>query len=160
MGYPTGMATNERTLKATADAVWDVLADGWLYPLWVVGASRMRDVDRHWPEVGAKLHHSVGTWPLLVDDETEVVAVSPGASLTLHAKAWPTGVAEVTIRLEPIGAATRVVIIESAIAGPARLLPGPLRDLGLKWRNIESLRRLAYVAERRSARGRSSGNDS
>lgn len=154
------MATNERTMKATADAVWEVLADGWLYPLWVVGASRMREVDGHWPEVGARLHHSVGTWPLLVDDETEVVDVTPGASLTLHAKARPTGVAEVTIRLEPIGAETRVVMTEGVVAGPARLLPGPLRDLGLRWRNVESLRRLAYVAERRSARGPSGGNDS
>ena len=26
-------------------AVWAVLADGWLYPVWVVGAARMREVD-------------------------------------------------------------------------------------------------------------------
>src|SRR5689334_24398419 len=112
------MATNERTMKATADAVWAVLADGWLYPLWVVGASRMREVDDHWPAVGARLHHSVGTWPLLVDDITEVVDVVPGSSMTLHAKARPTGVAEVAIRLEPVGARTRVVIEEDAVSGP------------------------------------------
>jgi uncharacterized protein YndB with AHSA1/START domain len=146
------MATNERTMKATSDEVWDVLADGWLYPLWVVGASRMREVDRAWPEVGSRLHHSVGTWPLLVDDETEVVDVTPGRSLTLHAKARPTGIAEVTIELEPLGADTRVVMAESVVKGPALLMPKPLRDLGLKWRNVESLRRLAYVAERRAAR--------
>ena len=73
------MATNTRTIHATPEAVWDVLADGWLYPLWVVGASRMREVDDHWPAVGARLHHSVGSWPLLLDDETEVVAVVPGS---------------------------------------------------------------------------------
>ena len=151
-GYPSGMATTERTLHATADAVWDVLADGWLYPLWVVGASRMREVEGTWPEVGARLHHSVGAWPLLVDDETEVVAATPGVSLTLHAKARPSGSAEVTIRLEPVGDETRVVIEEDAVTGPARLVPKPVRDMGLAWRNVESLRRLAYVAERRSAR--------
>ncbi|GAA1808077.1 SRPBCC family protein [Nocardioides hankookensis] len=145
------MATNSLTLDTTPpSAVWDVLADGWLYPLWVVGASRMREVDDHWPEVGARLHHSVGTWPLLVDDVTEVTDVVPGLSLTLHAKARPTGVAAVTIRLEPVASGTRILIEEDALSGPARLVPKPLRDVPLHWRNTEALRRLAYVAERRA----------
>ena len=55
----------EREIAASADDVWAVLEDGWLYPTWVVGASRMRDVDDNWPEVGSRLHHSVGNWPLL-----------------------------------------------------------------------------------------------
>lgn len=145
------MAKNTRTLHATPDAVWSVLADGWLYPLWVVGASRMREVDDRWPEVGARLHHSVGTWPLLLDDTTEVVDVAPGASLTLRARARPSGVAEVTVTLEAVGADTRVVIEEDAVSGPGRLVPKPLRDVPLRWRNVETLRRLAYVAERRAA---------
>ncbi|MFC7496114.1 MULTISPECIES: SRPBCC family protein [unclassified Nocardioides] len=136
-------------MGATADAVWDVLADGWLYPLWVVGASRMREVDDHWPAVGSCLHHSVGTWPLLVDDLTEVVESTPGLSLKLHAKARPTGTAMVSIRLEPLGAETRVVLEEDAVEGPGALVPKPLREVGLRWRNVESLRRLAYVVERR-----------
>lgn len=135
-------------------AVWEVLADGWLYPLWVVGATRMRDVDDHWPETGAMLHHSLGTWPLLVNDITEVVEVVPGSSLTLHAKARPTGVVVVTISLEPVGPGTRVVIEEDALSGPVRLVPKLLRDAGLRWRNVETLRRLAFVAERRTSRGR------
>lgn len=146
------MATKERTMKATTDAVWAVLADGWLYPLWVVGASRMREVDEGWPAVGTRLHHSVGTWPLLIDDTTEVVEVTPGASLTLHARAQPSGTARVTIRLEAVGAETRVTIDEDAVSGPAVLVPKIVRDLGLKWRNVETLRRLAYVAERRASR--------
>ena len=146
------MATNERIIKATPQDVWDVLSDGWLYPLWVVGASRMREVDEDWPRPGARLHHSVGTWPLLIDDVTEVVDVAPGASLTLRAKARPGGTAEVTIRTEAAGAETRVVIEEDVVAGPSRLIPKLLRDVPLTWRNVESLRRLAYVAERRAAR--------
>ena len=55
------MSSNRRVLAATPDQVWEILSDGWLYPLWVVGASRMREVDDHWPDVGARLHHSVGT---------------------------------------------------------------------------------------------------
>ena len=128
-----------------------MLSDGWLYPLWVVGASRMREVDDHWPAVGAQLHHSVGTWPLLVDDTTQVVDSVPGVSLTLHARARPTGTAEVTLRLEAVGTQTRVVIEEDAIAGPGLLIPSALRQLPLKWRNVETLRRLAYVVERREA---------
>ena len=74
------MSTTTRTVSATPEQVWEVLADGWLYPLFVVGASRMRDVDESWPAVGARLHHSVGTWPLLIDDTTEVLEVEEGRS--------------------------------------------------------------------------------
>jgi hypothetical protein len=137
-------------LKPHAE-MWDVLADGWLYPLWVVGASRMREVDDHWPQVGAKLHHSVGTWPLLLDDETEVVDITAGAMLELRARARPSGTAAVTIHLEPVGAETRVVLEEDAVSGPGVLVPKLVRDVPLSWRNVESLRRLAYVAERRGA---------
>lgn len=44
-----------RDVDAPARAVWDVLADGWLYPLWVVGAARMRDVDHGWPAGAAEV---------------------------------------------------------------------------------------------------------
>lgn len=148
------MATTTRVIKATPEQVWDVLADGWLYPLWVVGASRMREVDTGWPAAGTLLYHSVGSWPLLIDDTTEVVESAPGRSLALHARAWPTGAAAVRITLEPTDDGhTRVVIEEDAVSGPARLVPRLVRDPGLTWRNVESLRRLAYLAERRSARG-------
>ena len=109
----------------------------------------MREVDDDWPAVGAQLHHSVGTWPLLIDDTTEVVDATPGTMLQLQARAWPTGAAGVTIRLAAVGTETEVTIEEDAVSGPARLVPKPARDLGLAWRNIESLRRLAYIAERR-----------
>jgi hypothetical protein len=144
------VSTNTRTVRATPDRVWEVLADGWLYPLFVVGASRMREVDDEWPAVGAELHHSVGTWPLLLDDTTEVLECHPGTKLRLRARAWPTGAAEVTLRLRPTGTDTEVVIEEDAVAGPAVLLPKPLRDASLTWRNSETLRRLAYVAENRT----------
>lgn len=145
------MATNKRLVHATPEQVWDVLADGWLYPLWVVGASRMREVDDHWPAVGSELHHSVGTWPLLIDDSTQVLDATPGLMLKLEARAWPTGSAAVTIRLSPVGTETEVTIEEDALRGPARLVPKPARDLPLTWRNTETLRRLAYIAERRVA---------
>ena len=52
-GHLRSVSTNHRTVEATPQQVWDVLSDGWLFPLWVVGASRMREVDDHWPEVGS-----------------------------------------------------------------------------------------------------------
>lgn len=145
------MSTTTRRIKATPDQVWKVLSDGWLYPLWVVGASRMREVDDEWPAVGSKLHHSVGSWPLLLDDNTEVLESRPPSLLALQARALPAGTAKVVIRLEPVGSETEVTIEEDADSGPALLLPKPLRDLQLNWRNVETLRRLAYIAERRTA---------
>jgi uncharacterized protein YndB with AHSA1/START domain len=141
----------ERLITTTPERVWEVLADGWLYPLWVVGATRMREVDEHWPGVGARLHHSVGAWPLVIDDTTSVVACAPPSMLALRARAWPGGEADVVLRLEPSGADTRVTIEEDAVSGPGTLVPKPARDLGLHWRNVEALRRLAYLAERRAA---------
>jgi uncharacterized protein YndB with AHSA1/START domain len=144
------VSTNERVVQATPEQVWEVLSDGWLYPLWVVGASRMRDVDETWPEVGSKLHHSVGVWPALIDDYTEVLECRPLRMLRLRARAWPTGEAGVTLRLEPVGAETRIVMEENATSGPASLIPKPVQDPMLAWRNVESLRRLAYLCERRA----------
>ncbi|WP_185995660.1 SRPBCC family protein [Nocardioides campestrisoli] len=147
------MSENSRTVHASAQDVWTVLTDGWLYPLWVVGASRMREVDDDFPAVGSRLHHSVGSWPLLIDDNTEVLEVEEGKRLVLQARAWPTGEARVEIELRPIvsdtGEATEVVMREDARRGPALLIPPPVRHPMLAWRNTESLRRLAYLAERR-----------
>ena len=144
------MSTTTRPIAATPDQVWEVLADGWLYPVWVVGASRMREVDASWPATGSRLHHSVGVWPALLDDNTEVTDCVPGRSLTLRARAWPTGEARVHLRLDPTGSDTTVVIEEKPVSGPAALLPPVVHGPGLKWRNTETLRRLALIAEGRS----------
>ena len=149
MGEPA-VSENERTINASPERVWEVLSDGWLYPLWVVGASRMRDVDPTWPQVGSRLHHSVGVWPGLIDDNTEVLDAEPGRSIRLRAKGWPMGEAEVVLELEPAGAGTRVTIFETPCKGPGVLVPKPLVDPMLKWRNSETLRRLAYVVEGRT----------
>jgi uncharacterized protein YndB with AHSA1/START domain len=145
------MSVNTRYLDVPPSAVWAVLADGWLYPLWVVGAARMRQVDDHWPAPGAKLHHSVGIWPALIDDETVVLESVPEELLRLRARAWPAGEAEVAVRLRAAGTGSEVEISEAPTAGPGRLLPPPAREPMLKWRNDEALRRLGYLAERRVA---------
>jgi uncharacterized protein YndB with AHSA1/START domain len=145
------MTTNTRVLTTTPDRVWDVLSDGWLYPLWVVGATRMRAVDAAWPEVGAMIHHSVGVWPAVLDDNTEVLECDPGRVLRLRARGWPIGEAEVALRLSASGAGTLVEIDERAVSGPGALVPEPIKALSIKVRNVESLRRLAFLAEGRTA---------
>jgi uncharacterized protein YndB with AHSA1/START domain len=144
------VSTTSRPVAATPEQVWEVLSDGWLYPLFVVGASRMRAVDDSWPAVGSRLHHSVGTWPLLIDDTTEVLDVDEGRRLLLLARGWPAGQANVDISLQPSGDTTVVTITEDATAGPGTLIPKPLRDAQLHLRNVEALRRLAFVVEGRT----------
>lgn len=144
------MSTTTRTIAATPEQVWSVLADGWLYPLFVVGAARMRDVDETWPAVGAQLHHSVGAWPLMIDDTTEVLEVEEDQRILLLARGWPAGQAHVEFTLRPDGASTVVTITERATAGPGALIPAPIQDVQLHARNLETLQRLTYVVEGRT----------
>ncbi len=81
------MSTVTQLFKSPPAAdIWKVIEDGWLYSGWVVGASRIRAVDEQWPQVGAKLHHSVGSWPFLIDDSTRVTSMEPGQKLELLAR--------------------------------------------------------------------------
>jgi hypothetical protein len=144
------MSAVEIVVDATPTNVWRVLADGWLYPLWVVGASRVREVDETWPETGSKIHHSVGLWPAVVDDDTEVTSCVTGSLISLRARAWPGGSADVNIRVRAEGAGARVRMEEDVANGPAQLMPRFVRTPLLQWRNRESLRRLAWLSERRT----------
>ena len=130
--------------------VFDVLADGWLFPTWVVGSSRMRSVDESWPQPGAKLHHSFGVWPVLLNDETVVREWDPPRRAVISPKGWPVGEALVTIDVKPRGEGCVVRIQEKAEKGPATLIPSFVMDLYLHWRNVETLRRLAFIAEGRA----------
>ena len=139
----------QRRLNCSPEQVFAVLRDGWLYPLWVVGASRMRDVDEGWPAPGTKLHHSFGAWPLLIDDTTEVLELESGRRLVLEARGWPVGSARVEITVEAADGGSLVSIAEDVSDGPARLVPQPVRVAGIDLRNHEALRRLALLAEGR-----------
>ncbi len=149
MGYHAAMSTTTRDIDATPEQVFAVLCDGWTYASWVVGASRIREVDADWPAVGSQLHHSVGVWPVLIHDSTEVEDVSRPRMLQLQARAWPSGVGRIRLDIEPYGDGCRVVMSENIVAGPARFLPAPVENAWLNWRNTECLRRLSYLAERR-----------
>lgn len=141
------MSKTSRLVRATPADVFAVLADGWLYPSWVVGASRVRGVDGSWPRPGSRIHHSVGVWPVLIDDDTEVEEFVDQRLLVLKARAWPAGEARVRISADPEGPHCRVTIEEDAVAGPGALIPAPARHGLLDMRNKETLARLAYLAE-------------
>jgi hypothetical protein len=138
----------KREISAPAQTVFDVLSDGWLYASWVVGASRIRAVDEQWPAVDSRIHHSFGSWPLIIDDTTHVTVSKPPRALALVARGWPVGEATVELEIEPLSTGSSLVTMrEDATKGPGRLVPKPLRQLGIAPRNAESLRRLAYLAE-------------
>ena len=77
------MSRNVRVLHCTPEDVFRVLGDGWLYPSWVVSASRMRTVEEGWPAAGSELHHSFGVWPALIDDKTVVELWDPPRRMVL-----------------------------------------------------------------------------
>jgi hypothetical protein len=147
------MSTNVREFHCSPDAVFAVLADGWVFPTWVVGASRMRDVDDAWPAVGSKLQHSFGVWPVLINDETRVLEWDPPRRMVIQPHGWPLGEARVTLDVKPRGDGCVVRITESAVKGPGALVPPFLLDPPLYLRNVETLRRLAYIAEGKQDNG-------
>jgi len=132
----------------TPARVWEILADGWRYAGWVVGASRIRAVDPEWPEAGSRIHHSVGLWPFLLDDHTEVRSMVPERELVLRARAWLFGKAEIAITLEPThDGRTRVTMAEHIVAGPYSVVPERVQEELVLPRNHECLRRLGLLAE-------------
>jgi uncharacterized protein YndB with AHSA1/START domain len=142
------MSLNSRIFHCSPDDVFDILEDGWSYATWVVGAARIREVDEDWPKPGSRIRHSVGAWPLLVNDDTSVQAFDRPRTLVLTVRAWPAGEGTVSIACEPQDEGrTLVTIQEDASAGPAQLVVKPVRDRILSWRNDEALLRLAYLAE-------------
>lgn len=145
------MSRNTCVANASIDAVWDILADGWLYPLWVVGAARIRDVDASWPDQESQIHHSIGMWPILIDDTTEVLSSARPHHLRLYARGWPIGGAKVDIKLRSVDGGTEIVMEENAVSGPGALVPEPIKGISLRWRNHEALRRLKLIAENRQA---------
>ena len=140
-----------RHIDATAEQIWAVLADGWLYTGWVVGTSHIRAVDDAWPAVGAKLYHAVGSWPLQIKDSTSVLEAEPNRRLVLQARGWPAGEARVEITLLAEGAGTKVHMAETPTDGPGKWLDNPLQRRLMLARNREALSRLDAIAIGRKA---------
>ncbi len=145
------MTAVTRSSDCTPEQVWSVLADGWSYGAWVVGAARIRAVDVDWPNPDSMIHHSVGIWPLLIDDTTSAVETEPDQRLVLKARGWPAGEARVEITLTPTDHGVDITMWEDATAGPGLLVPPAVRAPLIAVRNTEALRRLVLIARGRSA---------
>jgi hypothetical protein len=140
--------TVTRDIRASRQQVWDVIADGWTYSQWVVGNSRMRAVDPNWPAPGSVICHSIGVWPLTIDDETVVEKSVPLEEVVLRAKGGPFGGARVVLRLSDISDGCRVAMEEYPVSGIGAVVPSRLGDLAAWPRNRETLWRLGAIAER------------
>jgi uncharacterized protein YndB with AHSA1/START domain len=138
-----------REVSASREQVWAVVADGWTYTQWVVGNSRTRAVDSNWPQPGAAIRHSVGIWPMVINDQTVVESCIPSHELVLHAGLGPLGAMRITLRLEDTPDGCRVEMIEVGASGLLKLLPDRLVLIAVAPRNRECLWRLAAMAERR-----------
>lgn len=138
-------------MNAGAERVFAELSDGWAFDGWVVGATHIREVDPHWPQAGARIHHQVGSWPLMLADVTESLACVPAERLVLRAQVRPFGeaIVEISVRSGAPGSSV-VTMREAPSAGPGRRLNNPLLRWLLRRRNAEALRRLRDRAEHRA----------
>ena len=143
-----------REVPAPPDVVFRVLADGWTYPAWVVGNTRVRHVDPGWPDVGTRIHHSTGAWPCQVHDVTTVRAVLTDRMIELDARVWVLGGVIVRFTLTPLpGDRTRIVMAEQAVRGWLGLVPSWLQGFAWRARNRETLSRLADLVAARAGDG-------
>jgi hypothetical protein len=129
------MSVNVRRFACTPEEVFTVL-----------GASRMRGADGHFPDPGSRLHHSIGVWPLVLNDETSVEVWDPPRRFQIEAKTRPVGTERVVIEVQPRGTGCVVRMEEEAISGIAARIPRAIADPILWVRNREALRRLEWVA--------------
>jgi hypothetical protein len=143
------MAMVSGHVAAPVESVWAELADGWGYSAWVVGTIKIRAVDPAWPREGSKLHHAVGAWPLMLQDETEVTVCEDHQRLVLQARGWPFGEATVDVRVFADGDGARVEMREEPVTGPGAWLHNPVLDKVGHWRLVEMLARFTQVVEGR-----------
>jgi len=139
--------TVARDVAVSRQRVWDVLADGWTYSGWVVGNSRIRAVSHDWPAPGARILHSIGTWPGVIDDETVVESCITGEELVLLAKIRPAAEARIRMQLSDIPGGCRVAMTEVAVSAPLRWIPDSVQLIAVAPRNRECTWRLAMIAE-------------
>jgi uncharacterized protein YndB with AHSA1/START domain len=134
--------------RSPPEDVFAVLADGWRYADWVVGAKRVRAVDDSWPQPGARFHHEVGVGPLTLKDSSTLLALDPPRQVVLEVRAWPAGRARVTITVSSReGGGAEVLLEEVPTDGLARTVDSwPLRRLTMV-RNVESLKRLRRIVD-------------
>jgi uncharacterized protein YndB with AHSA1/START domain len=149
------MARNEIVIDAPPEQVYETLLDANAYAEWVVGAKKVRGVDRSWPRKGSRFHHKVGVGPAELADSTKLLEKKPNSRVVLEVRIRPLGVGTVALDLRPKhrGRKTKVVMTERLTGGPLAWVRNPSLTLGIAARNAVSLRRLRrLVASRYNGR--------
>jgi uncharacterized protein YndB with AHSA1/START domain len=110
-------------MKATPEEIFAVLADGYAYDDWVVGAKQIRSVDDEWPAKDSRFHHTIGAGPIDIKDSTKVIEVEPPSKLVLSVRFRPAGTAVVELTMEPVDeTTTKVTMKETPTSGAARAM--------------------------------------
>jgi uncharacterized protein YndB with AHSA1/START domain len=141
----------ETVVAASPERVFEVLSDGWMYAAWVVGASHVRAVEPEWPEVGSKIHHSVGLWPAVVKDASTVIRCDRNERLVLDVAIWFVGRGTVDLELRRLPGPTErteIIMREEMHEGLLSKLPAAVVDPPITARNKETLKRLGAMAEK------------
>lgn len=153
------MASICRSLAVPSEEVYRVLEDARALRILVPGARRIRRFDPRWPDVGSRVHHTSGVYPLVLRDTTEVLECDPGRRLVLVARLQALGAFEVCFDLSPEGQGTRLGVTERPVGGPFRLpLLRSVAEIAVALRNIEMMRRFDRLVRHR-ARVRSESID-
>jgi uncharacterized protein YndB with AHSA1/START domain len=152
------MATHVITVDAPVERAFVTLEDPRSLAHFVVGNRNVRRFDPRWPVVGTKVDHSIGVGPLVIRDQSVVVAAEPPRRLVLDAKIRPFGTFRVAFHLSPEGPdgrRTKLRIDESPVAGAVARKPLAAVSEGvLRIRNREMARRLRRLVEEREERWR------
>ena len=146
------MAIVKREMDCTAEEVFDVLLDAYLYPDWVVGAKSIRSVDDEWPSIGAAFYHRVGAGAAEVKDKSEILELDAPRRLVLRTYARPAGIARVVLTASPNGKGTMVTIDEQPEEGTKMKWFTRFIDPAVHVRNVECLRRLEDVIQNGGSR--------
>ncbi len=144
------MARVTRHVRASRDAVFDVLVRPETYPAWLAGCQEIRSVDASWPDQGSQFHHRVGLiGPITIPDSTAVLEIEPGRRLVLEVRARPLIRARAAFSLddepEEDGQPVTRITLDEVPVGPFAPLT-PVLDPVIAGRNIVSLNALvAYL---------------
>ena len=134
------------TTIASPDQVWRVLANGWLFGQWAIGALKVCRVDDDWPRVGSRLDHTFGRGPGEWRTETLVLASTPRQLLKVRTDGWPSGASELTVTLDSAVSGTNLRMEELTV-DPGHVVPPAVRSMLLQWRSSQLIKGLAMLAE-------------
>lgn len=131
--------------SASPDQVWRVLANGWLFPSWAIGATQVCKVDGDWPSADSRLQHAIGRGLFALRSETRVLASRPARMLKVLTEGWPSGGSELTVTVIPAETGTSLRLEELVVA-PTNGLAPIVNTMLLQWRTTQALRGLDLLA--------------